>query len=140
VSRPRRPGGAARLECWCTRDDVESLQRWERLFGAGFEAALVFVYWCDELPPDALFEEIFEHRGRWYALRTALISDYARVMRTRSPKWGTVDLAAGTFDGICLPLASRSAHPLPHHRSIGASLGSFACQDPPPLPAMALLE
>src|SRR5690349_17677847 len=29
-----------RLECWATRDDLDSLLAWERLFGEGFAAAL----------------------------------------------------------------------------------------------------
>ncbi len=129
-----RPGSAMpRLECWCTRDDVESLQRWERLFGTGFEGALVFIYWCDELPPDALFEEVFEHRDRWYAIRTVLVGPYARAMKTRSPKWGTVDLAARAFDQLCMPLAGRAAHS-------GASRSGWAATDAPPLPAMGLLS
>jgi hypothetical protein len=120
--------GSCRLECWCTRDDVHSLQRWERLFGSGFEGALVFVYWCDEMPPDALFEEVFEHRDRWYAIRTVLVGPYARAMRTRSPKWGTVDVAPRTFDQICMPLAGRA-----HSSGDGSGLNV------PPVPAMALL-
>lgn len=129
--RAARLGTASRrLECWCTRDDVESLQRWERLFGSGFDAALVFVYWCDEMPPDALFEEVFEHHDRWYAIRTVLVGAYARMMRTRSPKWGTVDVAPRTFDQICLPLAGRDPSTVP-----GGRLGG----EVPPVPAMALL-
>lgn len=127
-----------RLECWCTRDDVESLQRWERLFGSGFEGAIVFIYWCDELPPDALFEEVFEHRDRWYAIRTVLVGPYARAMKTRSPKWGTVDLAARAFDQLCMPLAGRSAGG-GASRASSVSSGSWSAAEAPPLPAMALL-
>lgn len=100
----RRIGGRAestgRLESWVTREDVESLLAWERLFGAGFTATFVFLYWCEAQPPDALFEEIFEDRGRWYSVRACPAVDYAARMKTRSPRWGTVDLARADFDQI----------------------------------------
>jgi hypothetical protein len=63
-----------RLENWVTSDDAESLARWEQLFGPGFEAAFIFVYWCDAQPPDGLFQEIFAHRERWYAIRACRLA------------------------------------------------------------------
>ena len=98
---PRR----ARMENWVTLDDVESLSRWERLFGPSFEAAFVFVYWCDEQPADALFEEIFEHRAHWYAIRAITLSDYRAAMKVRSPRWRTVHLPQTVFYRASRPLA-----------------------------------
>ncbi len=100
----RRTSGS-RLECWVTRDDVESLSRWERLFGPEFQAAFVFVYWCEQQPPDALFQEVFEHQGRWYALRSVPVRDYARSMKPRSLRWGTLDLPRETYERISAPFA-----------------------------------
>ena len=97
---PRRPT----LQTWATRDDVTGLRTWERLFGRPFDAVLVFVYWCDAMPPDGLFERIFMHNGAWFSMRGVLVRDYAASMRTRSPKWGTVDLPAGVFDRISRPV------------------------------------
>jgi len=99
----RRVSGG-RLESWATQDDVSSLLTWERLFGEGFRAGLVFVYWRDAEMHSALFEETFEHDGRWYAVRLALIGEYAQRMRVRSPKWRTVDLLTPDFDAIARPL------------------------------------
>jgi len=48
-----------RMENWVTRDDIDGLERWGRLFGEGFEPTFIFVYWCQAQPPDALFEEVF---------------------------------------------------------------------------------
>src|SRR5688572_5810661 len=45
----------SRLESWVTGDDVRSLTHWEPLFGQSLQAAFLFVYWCEEQPPDALF-------------------------------------------------------------------------------------
>ncbi len=95
-----------RLESWATQDDVASLLDWERLFGDGFAGALVFVYWCERQPPAPLFEEVFEFKGRWYAVRALLARDYARIMKPRSPKWRTVDVPAAAFDRASRPLGA----------------------------------
>ncbi len=103
VSPRARPG---RLESWVNAEDVDSLLTWQRLFGLEFAAAFVFVYWCVEQPPDGLFEDVFDHRERWYALRVVMVEDYARLMRVRSRRWGTVHLDAASFDRIGRPFAS----------------------------------
>lgn len=100
-----KPPRRSRLDTWVTLDDVESLSRWERLFGPSFEAAFIFVYWCDEQPPDALFEEVFEHRQLWYAIRAVTLSEYRAAMKVRSPRWRTVHLPQAAFDRISRPLA-----------------------------------
>lgn len=104
-----RGPGRTRLETWVTRDDVESLRVWEGLFGEGFTAVFAFVYWCEELPPGALFEEYVEHEGRSYAIRCIGRADYERCMRPRSPRWGTVHLTPDSFDRLSRPLAGRIA-------------------------------
>lgn len=102
----RRIAGAGRprLESWVTQDDVEALQKWEGLFGSGFAAAFVFIYWCDVQPAAPLFEELLEHRGRWYAVRVVPVCEYAAAMRPRSPKWRTVHLSTADFDRLSRPL------------------------------------
>jgi len=103
---PRRSSKAlarSRLESWVTQDDVDSLRTWEHLFGEGFRAGFVFVYWCDEQPPAALFEEIFEHRGQWYALRAVTLADYVEAMRPRSARWRTVHVPTERFERISRP-------------------------------------
>lgn len=90
----------ARLESWVTLDDVESLGAWAGLFGDAFEPVFVFVYWCDDVPPDGLFSEVFEHGGRWYTLRCVTLGDYKAHMKTRSPKWGTVNLPTAAYERL----------------------------------------
>jgi hypothetical protein len=102
---PRKGGAPGRLESWVTLDDVTSLERWEGLFGPEFQAAFVFVYWCESQPPDALFQEVFEQRGRWYALRAVRVRDYKPAMKVRSPKWGTVHVPGEVFEKISSPFA-----------------------------------
>lgn len=119
VGSLRRSGQlAGRLESWVTMEDVESLRQWERLFGAGFEAGFVFVYWCDVQPPDALFQEVLEHRGVWYALRAVTLREYREHMKVRSPRWGTVDIPQRVFERISQPFA-----PPPRARDVAAGEG-----------------
>lgn len=106
--RGRSVGSPAsgRMECWATRDDIQGLKAWERLFGEGFRAALIFVYWCEDAPPAGLFQDLTEYQGRWYALRSITADDYASAMKTRSARWGTVDLAQPDFERLSQPLVS----------------------------------
>ena len=119
-----RKDGVGRLENWVTMDDVESLTKWERLFGAGFEAAFIFVYWCDAQPPDGLFQEIFTHKDKWYALRACRLRDYKANMRVRSPKWRTLDILPKAFQKISHPFAPPRANVEDHiARGMGRSQG-----------------
>jgi hypothetical protein len=103
IPRTSRGMTAGRLESWVTQDDVESLRIWEKLFGEGFTAGFVFIYWCVEQPPDALFQEIIEHRDRWYALRAITLDEYTAVMKPRSVRWKTVHLSTSDYDRVSTP-------------------------------------
>lgn len=89
---------------WVTRDDVRCLARWAEIFGGGFAPAFAFLFWCDTQPPDALFHEIFEYDGRWYAVLAVRLDDYQQHMRDRSAKWDTVSIPARAFDDVSQPL------------------------------------
>lgn len=115
-----------RLESWVNADDVRSMLHWQALFGPEFRAVFVFLYWCDELPADGLFEEIVEHRGRWYALRAVTVDEYARAMRVRSPRWNTVHLDAASFHRISHPFRGTLVG------SSGPLAGDDALGDPVP--------
>ena len=92
------------LQNWVTRDDVKSLNTWSGIFGQDFEPAFVFLFWCDQQPPDALFLEQFTYNDRWYAVLATRLNDYTQHMRPRSAKWDTVSLPAKTFDTLARPL------------------------------------
>jgi hypothetical protein len=102
----RKHSGKSRkqLDNWVTEDDITHLQRWQTIFGPGFRAALVFLYWCEAQPPDALFHEIFEYRGRWYSVLAAEVDPYAEHMTRRSAKWQTMHVPAEHFARISRPL------------------------------------
>lgn len=119
---PANPG-RGRLESWVTTDDVGSMRRWMDLFGAGFDAVFVFIYWCEGQPPDALFQEIFTHHERWYAVRAVRLEEYARHMTTRSARWRTVHVPSAVFERISQPFA-----PAPSDAaSADRTPGSAAC-------------
>jgi len=118
-----------RLESWVTEDDIRSLHHWAQLFGPDFSPVFVFAFWCDDQPPDALFCEMFECKGRWYALRTVSLHDYTKHMKPRSPKWRTVHLPTKAFDQIAspfpptpYPLQSRIRKPQPKPNPISPSI------------------
>ena len=92
-----------RLETWVTEDDVRSLAHWQAMFGSGYEAAFLFLYWWEAQPPDGLFDDVFEQGGRWYAARVVRLEDYAARMTVRSPKWRTVHLSRSDFDRVSTP-------------------------------------
>lgn len=92
-----------RMESWVTLDDIEALTRWRTLFGPEFEPVFVFVYWCDDVPPDGLFVEVIEDRNRWYTVRAITLDDYVSAMRVRSPKWRTMNLSSNDFEALSTP-------------------------------------
>ena len=102
--RSKHAMAPGRLESWVTQEDVDSLRIWEQLFGEGFCGAFVFLYLCDAQPPDALFQEVFECRERWYAVRSISLDDYASHLRVRSARWRTVHLATADFERLSRPL------------------------------------
>ena len=92
-----------RMESWVTLDDIDALGRWRALFGPGFEPVFVFLYWCDDVPPDGLFVETIAHRQRWYTMRSIGLDAYVGAMKVRSPKWGTVHLSGEDFAMLSRP-------------------------------------
>lgn len=106
-SRADRPLSNRRFESWVTREDVESLTRWQALFGPDFQAAFVFAYCLRQQPPDALFQEVFAYGERWYVLREVRLADYAAHMAERSGKWGTVHVPGAAFGRISRPFEAR---------------------------------
>lgn len=92
-------------ECWTTREDVDSLERWAQLSGPGYRGLLVFAYHV--LPSVTLpanTPDLWEWRGRRYLLRAVPSADYREAMRQRSPRWATVSLPQRAFRALVRPL------------------------------------
>jgi hypothetical protein len=92
------------LDNWVTQADVDSMTRWEAIFGDGFEGAFAFLYWCQAQPPAALFQDLFQSGDRWYALLGITLADYRQHMRRRSQSWQTVCMPADQFMERARPL------------------------------------
>lgn len=99
------PHSTSRYESWVTQDDVDSLQKWQELFGPDFEAVFVFAYCLRQQPPDALFEEVFAFGDRWYVLREVPLREYTQHMVRRSEKWQTVHVPGEAYARISRPFA-----------------------------------
>ena len=89
---------------WSTRDDLESLARWEALFGHRFTAVLVFAYHlvADVAPMPQQY--LFAHQGAWYAFAAIRLGVYARWARTISPRWGTLSMPSDRFRSLAEPI------------------------------------
>lgn len=96
--RTWRPG--RRLETWVTREDVDALEHWQRLFGPDYEAVFVFVRGFDLQPADGWFETVTAMGDRWYTFETVGLADYRQAMVTRSPRWNTVELRGESYQRI----------------------------------------
>jgi hypothetical protein len=107
-----RAGGFPRATCrssivknWSTRDDLQSLARWESLFGPGFCGLFVFAYDVlgDRAPLPA--EELFECRGGVYGFVAVPLAEYASHARPISPRWDTWAMPSSQFRRFARPLA-----------------------------------
>lgn len=92
-----------RWECWADADDVESLLRWEQVFGNHFRAAFVFAYEIVDPHWYAWHPQRWEYAGRTYAFYAVWVRDYAEVMRQRSPRWETVALPTRDYARLRRP-------------------------------------
>jgi hypothetical protein len=93
----RRRGPSRAWENWVTRQDIEGLQEWEKVFGADFQAVLVFAYWLQGPPQRAPFEDVHLFKQRPYAFVAIVLSEYITAARPRSAKWQTVTMPTAEF-------------------------------------------
>jgi hypothetical protein len=98
-----RRNGRATWENWATEEDLIGLERWQRVFGAGFRGLLVFAYWiqAEQAPP---VELVHTFRHEQYIFCGVPLDDYRTHARVRSPKWGTVSLPRKTFAELVRPM------------------------------------
>jgi hypothetical protein len=84
-------------ENWVTREDVDSLLEWERIFGKDFTAVLVFAYWLQGPAQHAPFEDVHFFKDKSYAFAAISVVQYAELVRPRSEKWQTVAIPSAQF-------------------------------------------
>ncbi len=99
-------GGKHYWENWVTRDDLDGLAHWQRVFGEGFESVLVFAYWltCPADPPPSRCLHTF--RGLDYAFLAIPIDDYQAHARPRSESWQTLSIPAAHLRRLATPFAA----------------------------------
>ncbi len=103
----RKFASGAGRQCWknwTTRDDLESMARWQALFGATFTPLLVFAYEVvgDLSPLEG--DQLFVFRQRLYAMVAIQLDHYASAAQTISPKWNTVAMPVARFREMARPL------------------------------------
>jgi hypothetical protein len=96
-SAPRRRGHTRAWENWVTRQDVEGLVEWEKVFGADFRAVLVFAYWLQGPPQRAPFGDVHLYKQKHYAFVGIALADYVTGARPRSAKWQTIAMPSARF-------------------------------------------
>ncbi len=96
IAGPQR-GASRTWENWITRQDVEGLTEWEKVFGNGFFAMLVFAYWLQGPPQRAPFQDVHLFRQKHYAFVAVPLSVYVAAARPRSAKWQTLTMASAEF-------------------------------------------
>ncbi len=105
VAGAKRGGGKA-WENWITRQDVQGLQEWEKVFGRDFMAVIVFAYWLQGPPQRSPFEDVHLFRQNHYAFVAMPLSKYVAAAKPRSLKWQTLGVAAGEFARLAVDIAS----------------------------------
>ena len=93
----RRQRVSRAWENWVSREDVEGLQEWEKIFGDDFAATLIFAYWLQGPPQRAPFSDVHVFRKRHYAFVAILLHDYVTAARPRSAKWQTIAMPSAAF-------------------------------------------
>lgn len=95
---PGRRGSATRTwENWVTKDDVEGLAEWEKVFGAAFSAVITFAYWLQGPPTRAPFADVHFFKQRYYAFMAVPLAEYVAAARPRSDKWRTLAVPSRHF-------------------------------------------
>lgn len=97
LSPGRRAKASRSWENWVTREDVEALGEWEKVFGDDFCAVLVFAYWLQGPPQYAPFEDVHWFRKRHYAFQAIGLREYVHSARPRSRKWQTLSVPSADF-------------------------------------------
>ncbi|HUU32069.1 MAG TPA: HYExAFE family protein [Phycisphaerae bacterium] len=99
-------GRGGRLENWATRDDLDSLARWQEVFGSGFAALLVFCYHVIRPEAASRFEVVHLFRGNYFGLVGVYRDAYAGACRRRSLAWDTVSVPTAEFGKMIRPINS----------------------------------
>jgi hypothetical protein len=88
---------------WTTWDDLHSLARWQEQLGNRSLALFGFVFHVVAERSPVAADQLFEHRGRLYAMLAVRVADYVRFARPLSAKWQTVSMPTALFRQAAVP-------------------------------------
>jgi hypothetical protein len=91
-----------RMQNWVTMDDIRGLRTWEEAFGEGHKGVFVFAYELAMVEVEMDGREAYDFEGRRYVFFCVKLEDYMTRMTLRSPRWGTVFMAAEDFRQCCV--------------------------------------
>jgi hypothetical protein len=99
-------GGSSRAwENWITRQDVEGLGEWEKVFGRDFRAVLVFAYWLQGPVQRAPFNDVHIYTQKAYSFVGVPLDEYVASARPRSAKWQTITMPTAEFRKAIIDIA-----------------------------------
>ncbi|MBE6425057.1 MAG: HYExAFE family protein [Thermoguttaceae bacterium] len=82
---------------WVNTDDIQSLSRWENIFGTGFHGLFVFVYDVCGTRYPVPEEQLFEFEDKRYAFFLIPLAVYRDLCRPLSARWRTVTMPTKLF-------------------------------------------
>ena len=97
-------GREAYWENWIHFSDLEGLFAWERHFGDGYKALLVYCYWLQLPPDDDTVTRTVTAAGRDYLIVAIGATTYAENCRRRSRRWQAVHVPVKTFTSLVKPI------------------------------------
>jgi hypothetical protein len=100
---PAKRGGTSAFQNWATREDIDDLRQWQEIFGAGFQAVFLFMYYWPDRPESSPLKDMMLFQEKWYGTLAISVSDYREFMKPRSEAWGTVHLPAKEFRRLAKP-------------------------------------
>ena len=91
------------LESWVTVDDCLGLSRWAKKLGQKHISVFIFAYKFENIDVDFDGRGVFHFGDDRYIFFCFGLDDYCSNMKTRSPKWRTVNLSADNFRKLAIP-------------------------------------
>ena len=85
------------LQSWVTTEDVRGLSIWQSVFGFDYDFFFLFAYFFQNIDVDNDGRDTYEFNSNQYLFLLIKLDDYCKFMKTRSPKWKTIDLPAEKF-------------------------------------------
>jgi hypothetical protein len=108
VKGRRFPAGSGRQfwKNWSTYDDLESMGRWQALFGERSAGLFVFAYHLVARESPVPADQVFSFQSELYGFLGIRLADYAKHARRISPRWETLALPTLEFRRLARPLAT----------------------------------